>query len=273
MVTGLGYCFEVFLSEFVLVSDFNARSDGGLGGSVMGKVFFVGAGLGSVDLLTVRGRDLLGRAEVVIYDTLGSQGLLDLLSDGCLRVFVGKRGGENSTAQTEIDRLLVEYARSEKLVVRLKGGDPYIFGRSHSEVMALKNAGIEFEVVPGISSALAAPLLAGIPLTHKDLGRGFFVGTAHDLEAFDWAALAKIDTLVFLMGGRNLAEICTRLMNEGRSPNFPIAIVKAAGLPEQQVWIGTLQTITAQFESVKQLSPCVIIVGEVVTLQPDYLLV
>lgn len=239
----------------------------------MGKVFFVGAGLGTVDFLTVRGRVVLETAEVVIYDALGAEGLLDLLPEGCLRVFVGKRGGEVSTPQTEINRLLVAHALSGKNVVRLKGGDPYIFGRSHPEVMALKNAGIEFEVVPGISSALAAPLLAGIPLTHQSLSRGFFVGTAHDLEAFDWAALAKLETLVFLMGGRNLAEICTRLMNEGRSPDFPIAIVKAAGLPEQEVWIGTLQTITAQLESVKKLSPCVIIVGEVVTLQPDYLLV
>lgn len=239
----------------------------------MGRVFLVGAGLGTVDFLTVRGRAVLEQAEVVIYDALGAEGLLDLLPEGCLRVFVGKRGGEASTPQTEINRLLVEYGKSGQRVVRLKGGDPYIFGRSHSEVVALKNAGIEFEVVPGISSALAAPLLAGIPLTHQSLSRGFFVGTAHDLAAFDWAALAKLETLVFLMGGRNLGEICDRLMGEGRSPNFPIAIVKAAGLPEQQVWIGTLQTITAQLESVKKLSPCVIIVGEVVALQLDYLLV
>lgn len=170
-----------------------------------------------------------------------------------------------------INGLLVEHGQSGKRVVRLKGGDPYIFGRSHPEVVALRKAGCDFEVIPGISSVLAAPLLAGIPLTHKELSAGFFVGTAHDLDAFDWFALAKLDTLVFLMGGRQLAEICQRLREEGRSPNFPIAVVRAAGLPDQQVWTGTLSTITQQTETAKKLSPCVIIVGQVVNLRADYM--
>lgn len=237
----------------------------------MGNVFLVGAGLGSVDYLTLRGREVLAIAEVVIYDSLGSQGLLELLPDNCLRVFVGKRGGQKSTPQGEINRLLVEHGRSGKRVVRLKGGDPYIFGRSHPEVLALRKAGCDFEVVPGISSVLAAPLLAGIPLTHRDLSAGFFAGTAHDLNAFDWSALAKLDTLVFLMGGRKLAEICQRLKEKGRSPDFPIAVVRAAGLPEQQVWTGTLSTITQQTRTAKKLSPCVIIVGQVVNLRADYM--
>ncbi|OKH17897.1 uroporphyrinogen-III C-methyltransferase [[Limnothrix rosea] IAM M-220] len=237
----------------------------------MGQVFLVGAGLGSVDFLTVWGRSLLESAEVVIYDALGSQQLLDLLPAECLRVYVGKRGGEKSTPQTEINRLLVEHAHSGKRVVRLKGGDPYIFGRSHPEVVALSEAGCEFEVVPGISSVLAAPLLAGIPLTHKELSAGFFAGTAHNLDAFDWKALAKLDTLVFVMGGRKLGDICQRLQDEGRSPDFPIAVVQAAGLWEQQVWTGTLSTITQRTQSAKKLSPCVIIVGQVVNLRPDYM--
>lgn len=140
----------------------------------MGKVFLLGAGLGTKNYLTVRGWEILQRAEVVIYDALGSQELLDLLPQDCLRLFVGKRGGQKSTPQEEINRLLVEHGQSPKRVVRLKGGDPYIFGRSHPEILALQGAGCDFEVIPGISSAFAAPLLAGIPLTHKDLGRGFF---------------------------------------------------------------------------------------------------
>ncbi len=237
----------------------------------MGKVFLLGAGLGTKDYLTVRGWKILQQAEVVIYDALGSQELLDLLPQDCLRLFVGKRGGEKSTPQGEINQYLVEYGQSGKRVVRLKGGDPYIFGRSHPEILALQAAGCDFEVIPGISSALAAPLLAGIPLTHKDLSRGFFVGTAHDLEAFDWPALAHLETLVFLMGGRNLEDICRRLMAAGRSPQTPVAIVQAAGLPEQQVWTGTLQSITKQTATVQKLSPCVIIVGQVVSLREDYM--
>ncbi|MBV5261692.1 uroporphyrinogen-III C-methyltransferase, partial [Synechococcus moorigangaii CMS01] len=237
----------------------------------MGKVFLLGAGLGTKDYLTVRGWEILKRAEVVIYDALGSQELLEILPQDCLRLFVGKRGGEKSTPQPEIDRLLVEQGQSGKRVVRLKGGDPYIFGRSHPEILALRGAGCDFEVIPGISSALAAPLLAGIPLTHKDLSRGFFVGTAHDLDAFDWSALVQLETLVFLMGGRNLAEICDRLIEAGRSPQTPMAIVRAAGLPEQQAWMGTLQTITKQTAAIQTLSPCVIIVGQVVSLQEDYM--
>lgn len=118
---------------------------------------------------------------------------------------------------------------------------------------------------------LAAPLLAGIPLTHKALSAGFFVGTAHNPDAFDWAALAKLDTLVFLMGGRKLGEICQRLQDEGRSPDFPIAVVRAAGLLDQQIWAGTLSTITQRTQDAKKLSPCVIIVGQVVNLRPDYM--
>ncbi|WP_024544551.1 uroporphyrinogen-III C-methyltransferase [Picosynechococcus sp. NKBG15041c] len=237
----------------------------------MGKVFLLGAGLGTRDYLTVRGWEILKRAEVVIYDALGSQELLDILPQDCLRLFVGKRGGEKSTPQGDIDRLLVEYGQSGKRVVRLKGGDPYIFGRSHPEILALKEAACDFEVIPGISSALAAPLLAGIPLTHKDLSRGFFVGTAHSLGAFDWSALAQLETLVFLMGGRNLAEICDRLMAAGRSPQTPVAIIRAAGLSEQRAWTGTLQTITEQTATIQKLSPCVIIVGQVVSLREDYM--
>ncbi len=236
----------------------------------MGKVFLVGAGLGSIELLTLRGKALLEQAEVVIYDALADRELLTLVSASCHQIYVGKRGGQPSMPQSAIDQLLVDYARRGKRVVRLKGGDPFIFGRSHSEIVALNKAGCPFEVVPGISSVLAAPLLAGIPLTHKTLGNSFGVVTAHDLDALDWLALGRLDTVVLLMGGRNLVNICRRFQAQGRSPDFPIAIVRAAGHPEQQVWQGTLSTIIEQTAGVK-LSPCVMIVGQVVNLREDYM--
>ncbi|MBD1863767.1 uroporphyrinogen-III C-methyltransferase [Trichocoleus desertorum] len=234
-----------------------------------GKVYLVGSGPGDVAYLTVRGYQLLTQAEVLIYDALAEEELLQFVSEKCLKINVGKRGGQPSTPQTEIDRLLVEHCLQGKQVVRLKSGDPFIFGRSTSEIQALVAADCAFEVVPGISSAIAAPLFAGIPLTDVTLSRCFAVATAHDLEALNWPALAQIDTLTLLMGGRNLAEIVARLQQQGRSPDTPIAIVRWAGRPRQQVWVGTLATIAAQTTGVS-LSPCVITIGEVVQLR-DYL--
>lgn len=234
-----------------------------------GKVYLVGSGPGDVAYLTVRGYQLLTQAEVLIYDALAEEELLQFVPEHCLKLNVGKRGGQPSTPQTEIDRLLVEYCLQGQQVVRLKSGDPFIFGRSTSEIQALVTANCAFEVVPGISSAIAAPLFAGIPLTDPVLSSCFAVATAHDLDALNWPALAQIETLTLLMGGRNLAEIVARLQQQGRSPDTPIAIVRWAGRPQQQVWVGTLATIVAQTAGVA-LSPCVITIGEVVSLR-DYL--
>ena len=234
-----------------------------------GKVYLVGSGPGDVAYLTVRGYQLLTQAEVLIYDALAEEELLQSVPEHCLKLNVGKRGGQPSTPQAEIDRLLVKHCLQGKQVVRLKSGDPFIFGRSTSEIQALVAANCAFEVVPGISSAIAAPLFASIPLTDPTLSRCFAVATAHDLEALNWPALAQIETLTLLMGGRNLAEIVARLQQQGRSPDTPIAIVRWAGRPQQQVWIGTLATIVAQTAGIV-LSPCVITIGKVVQLR-DYL--
>jgi uroporphyrin-III C-methyltransferase len=166
-----------------------------------GKVYLVGAGLGEVAYLTVRAQQLLTQAEVLVYDALVDAQLLQLLSSECLKLNVGKRGGKPSTPQAEINQLLIEQCQQGKQVVRLKSGDPFIFGRSSSEIQALIAAGCPFEVVPGISSALAAPLLAGIPLTDPVMSRGFAVVTAHEPEALDWETLARMETLAILMGG------------------------------------------------------------------------
>ncbi|OWY66872.1 uroporphyrinogen-III C-methyltransferase [cyanobacterium TDX16] len=237
-----------------------------------GKVYLVGAGPGSIDYLTVRALQLLSQAEVLIYDALVDPQLLELVSSNCLKLDVGKRGGQSSTPQAEIDRLLVEYCQTGQQIVRLKSGDPFIFGRAAAEIEALVTAGCPFEVIPGISSALAAATLAGIPLTDPVMSRCFAVTTAHEPELVNWEGLASIGTLVFLMGGQQLSEIVKQLVRHGRSPHTPIAIVRWAGTAKQQVWTATLETVVAQTDGLN-LSPAAIVVGEVVGwreyLQPN----
>lgn len=231
-----------------------------------GKVYLVGAGPGSPAYLSLRANYLLSRAEVLIYDALVDAQLLSLAPPNCLKLDVGKRGGADATPQDQIERLLVNYCQQGKQVIRLKGGDPFIFGRSNPEIKALRAAGCYFEVIPGISSALAAPLLAGIPLTDRQLSRCFAVLSAHEPESLNWQALAQIDTLAILMGGRNLGEIVRQLQANGRSPTEPVAIVRHAGQSNQKVWRGTLADIVGQTVGIA-LSPAVIIVGKVVNLR------
>ena len=232
----------------------------------MGKVFLVGAGPGNVEYLTVRAQQLLSEAEVLIYDALVDDRLLALVPPNCIQFDVGKRGGSPSTPQAEINKLLVEQCRQGNQVVRLKSGDPFIFGRATSEILALQEAGCPFEVVPGLSSALAAPLLAGIPLTDSVLSRSFAVVSAHEPDELDWEALARLETLVILMGGRHLDEIVQHLQRHGRSLSSPIAVIRDGGRPEQEVWVGTLNNIVEQTANYS-LSPTVIVIGEVVGLR------
>ena len=234
-----------------------------------GKVYLVGAGPGDVAYLTVRAKQLLTEAEVLVYDALVDTQLFKLVPSECLGFDVGKRGGKPSTPQAEINQLLVEQCQRGKQVVRLKSGDPFIFGRSSSEIQALIAAGCPFEVVPGISSALAAPLLAGIPLTDPVMSRGFAVVTAHEPDALDWETLARMETLVILMAGRHLDKIVRQLQRHGRSHFSPIAVIRACASPQQQVWSSTLADIVKQTDGVS-LSPAVIVIGEVVGLR-DYL--
>ncbi|MFM9265652.1 uroporphyrinogen-III C-methyltransferase [Tychonema sp. BBK16] len=238
--------------------------------SQKGKVYLVGAGPGDCDLMTVRSQKLLSQAEVLIYDALIDIPQLELIPVNCLKIAVGKRGGKPSTKQQEINRLLVEHCHIGKQVVRLKSGDPFIFGRSSSEIQALKAADCDFEVIPGISSAFAAPLLAGIPITDPVMSRCFAVMSAHEPDDLEWEALVKIETLVILMGGRNLGEIVWQLQKHGLSSQTPIAIIRDCGRPEQQIWLGILSDIVHKTTG-ESLSPCVIIIGEVVRLR-EYLM-
>lgn len=235
---------------------------------MQGKVYLVGAGIGGEEYLTVRAKQLLKTAEVLIYDALVDETLLKLVPLNCLQICVGKRGGKPSTPQAEIDRLLVAYCLQNKQIVRLKSGDPLIFGRAMSEIAALQAANCSWELVPGISSALAAPLLAGIPLTDKNLSRCFVVMSGHQPEQLDWSALSRVDTLVILMGGRSLKQIVRGLIAHGRSPAEPVAIVRHCGRPQQQVFWGTLSDIV-EITAEISLSPAVIIMGKAVQLSSN----
>ncbi|MEM8612311.1 MAG: uroporphyrinogen-III C-methyltransferase [Cyanobacteria bacterium P01_H01_bin.105] len=231
-----------------------------------GKVYLLGAGPGNIDYLTVRGQQILSKADSLIYDALVDKRLLSQLSPTCEAIQVGKRGGQKSTPQTHINQLLVTHCQQGRQVVRLKSGDPFIFGRAAVEIQALSAANCDFEVIPGVSSALAAPLLTSIPLTDPALSHGFGVFTAHHLQTLDWATLANIETLVLLMGGRHLGEICHQLQTHQRHGDTPVAVIQWASQPQQRLWQGTLLNIS-QLTKGEQLSPCIIVIGEVVRLR------
>ena len=229
------------------------------------KAYLIGAGIGSIDYLTNRATALVTLAEVLIYDDLVDTHILQLAPPTCQKIYVGKRGGKPSFSQTAINQLLVKYCQEGKIVIRLKSGDAGVFGRIYPEILALKAANCNFELVPGISSALAAPLLAGIPLTEKEISRHFVVVSGHNPENLDWSILAQIDTLVILMGGSALKIIVEKLQNSGRSNLEPVAIITESGRSQQRLWRGTLGDIVSKTENTI-LSPCIIIIGQVVNL-------
>lgn len=231
-----------------------------------GIVYLMGAGPGDVSYLTVQARDILAIAQVLVYDALVDDRLLDLVPADCQTLAVGKRGGQPSTPQAEINQLLVHYGRQQR-VVRLKSGDPFIFGRCMAEIQALQAAGCAFEVVPGLSSALTAPLLAGIPLTDPVLSRSFAVATAHDPDALNWTALAQLDTVVLLMATRSLADIVDRLIHHGRSPKPPSRL--SVGPASRSSNYGSVPCkLLFNRRAARVLSPAVVVVGEVVGLRP-----
>ena len=237
------------------------------------RVYLVGAGPGDPGLLTLRGRDVLALADVVVYDALIPRRLLDHAPAEAERIYVGKRAAQHTLSQEGINALLVEKARAGATVVRLKGGDPYVFGRGGEEALALVEAGIDFEVVPGVTAAVAAPACAGIPVTHRHVASGVALVTGHEADdkadsALDWDALARWPgTLVFYMGVRNLAAISANLIAHGRSAETPAAAVHRGTTPRQQTITGTLATLPQAAEEAGLEPPAVILVGDVVRLR------
>jgi len=234
-----------------------------------GRVYLVGAGPGDPGLMTVRGMELLRRGDVIVYDQLVNPVLLTEASSLAEKIFVGKRAGRHCIAQAEINDILIHYARQGQEVVRLKGGDPFVFGRGGEEAEALADVGIPFEIVPGVSSAVAVPAYAGIPLTHRKIASSFAVVTGHEAckaqDAVDWAGLATaVDTLVILMGLGNLPVIAAKLIAHGRAPHTPVAVIQQGTTSEQETVIGTLMDIVEKSAHIEP--PALIVVGDVVSL-------
>ncbi len=235
-----------------------------------GKVWLVGAGPGNVELLTLKAYRVLKQADVVLFDALVSDEIMALVPESAEKIAVGKRAGKHSAAQEEINRLLVIKAYTRKNVVRLKGGDPFIFGRGGEELEALADAGISFEVVPGITAASGASTYAGIPLTHRDYAQGVTFITGHcqlDSRPMDWQSYANShNTLVIYMGILNAAVIEKGLICAGRSASTPVAIVSKATTPEQRCFIGRLDQLGKLADSPELKMPALMIIGEVVGL-------
>ncbi len=242
-----------------------------------GEVLLVGAGPGDPELITVAGLRALQRAEVLVYDRLVSPELLEEAPAAAERIYVGKAPGNHAMDQDEINRLLVRRARRGQVVVRLKGGDPFVFGRGGEEAMSCARVGIPYRVIPGISSAVAAPASAAIPVTHRGVATSYAVVTAHraseELPEAAWRAYAGIDTLVFLMGVSRLGEIAAALMRHGRDPGTPVALVEKGTLATERTLVSTLEQVAEQAAVAGIRSPATIVVGEVVRLRKELRLV
>ena len=238
-----------------------------------GKVYLVGAGPGDPGLISLKGLECLAQADVIIYDRLLDEQVLESVPLEAEKIYVGKTAGEHIKPQREINQLLVEKAKENKTVVRLKGGDPFVFGRGGEEAEALADNHVPFEVVPGVSSAVAVPTYAGIPVTHRGMASSFAVITGHEdpskhSSSIAWEKLATgVETLVFLMGMQNLPEIVAKLLEHGRPVNTPVAVIKDGTRPEQKTVVGSLRNIVDKVKEHRLGPPAVIVVGEVVRLR------
>ncbi|MFZ5906309.1 MAG: uroporphyrinogen-III C-methyltransferase [Nitrospirota bacterium] len=238
-----------------------------------GKVYIVGAGPGDIGLLTIKGLECLKKSDVVVYDFHLNAQVLNYINHNAEFIYAGKRGGHHTMTQDEINKTLVEWAKKGKTICRLKGGDPFVFGRGGEEAEALAEEGIEFEIVPGVSSSIAAPAYAGIPLTHRHLSSSFAVVPGYEdptkkESVIDWSKLATgVGTIVFLMAVKNLDLIVRKLIEHGRPPDTPVAVIRWGTRPDQTTLVGTLNTIATLVKEKDIRPPAVMVVGEVVKLR------
>jgi uroporphyrinogen III methyltransferase/synthase len=251
----------------LLLRDFFQRE------KMKGKVYLVGAGPGDIGLLTVKGLNCLRKADVVVYDFHLNAQVLNYINHSAEFIYAGKRGGQHTLTQDKINQTIIEKANEGKIICRLKGGDPFVFGRGGEEAEALSQEGIEFEVVPGISSAIAAPAYAGIPLTHRLYSSSFAVipgyeDAAKKESSIQWEKLATgVGTIVFLMAVKNIAVVCQRLIENGRSPETAVAVIRWGTRPDQTTIVGNLKNIPDLIKEKDIKPPAVMIVGDVVKLR------
>lgn len=238
-----------------------------------GTVYLIGAGPGDPGLMTIKGKEVLGSADVIVYDYLVNRRLLELARNEAETIYVGKKAGVKEMSQERINALLVEHAEKGRAVARLKGGDPFIFGRGGEEAEELARKGIPFEIVPGVTSASAVPAYAGIPLTHRDITSSFAVVTGHEdpskaESSIPWRVLSKIGTVVFLMGVKKLGVNMRRLIDAGKPPATPAAVITWGTYPSQSTVTGTIENIAETVRKRKDItSPAIVVVGEVVALR------
>jgi uroporphyrin-III C-methyltransferase len=241
-----------------------------------GRVFIVGAGPGDPDLITLKALSKLREAEVVVYDRLINNELLSYCSAGCKKIFVGKESGHHPIKQEQIIEILIAKAKAGFNVVRLKGGNPFIFGRGSEEAAALKKEGIEFEVIPGVTSGLSVPIYSGIPITHRGLITQCVLITAHECPGkpetqVEWSKLAKLKNtnLIIYMGASRIEKICRELMRNGMDPLMPAAVIENGTMPEQRTITGTINSISEKFDKMNFHPPVIIMISPTVALRDE----
>ena len=236
----------------------------------MATVYLTGAGPGDIELLTMKAYRVISEADIIIYDRLANPEILEMTKDGCEFIYVGKEDGRHSMPQDDINEVIYQNALKHENVVRLKGGDPFVFGRGGEEAAYLYQRDIKFEIIPGISSSISAPAYAGIPVTHRGVAVSFRVVTGHEspdkkISQIPWENFKTDDTIVFLMGLHNLEKISQKLIEIGKDPQYPVAVISKGTTKDQTVVVGTLENIVEKAKGVP--TPALIVVGQVVKLR------
>ena len=236
----------------------------------MAKVYLTGAGPGDIELMTLKAARVVKEADVIIYDRLANPEILAMAKDDCEMIYVGKQDGKHSVPQDQINEAIYQAALKYENVVRLKGGDPFVFGRGGEEAIYLYDRDIKFEIIPGITSSVSVPAYAGIPVTHRGITTSFRVVTGHEtpnkkISQIEWQTFLNDETIVFLMGFHNIKLITNKLMELGKRKDYPCAVISKGSTPEQEVTVGTLETIVELSKGMP--TPAIIVVGEVVKLR------
>ena len=236
----------------------------------MSKVYLTGAGPGDIELMTIKSARVVREADIVIYDKLVNPKILEMIKEGAVLKYVGKENGKHSSSQEEINKIIYQASKKYKNVVRLKGGDPFVFGRGGEEAIYLHKRGVKFEIIPGVTSAVSVPAYAGIPVTHRGITTSFRVVTGHEtvnkkISQLEWQTFLNDETIVFLMGFHNIKMIVQKLLEVGKRKNYPCAVISKGSTPEQKVIAGKLENIIELSKGAQ--TPAIIVVGEVVNLR------